>query len=86
MARNTNDEFRNSLRDMTDEFRKGVREAAYSARDRARAHEGAGDPRLRMVAERLDRELASQKASFGKRFARFGAPEGATAPNDSNDD
>jgi hypothetical protein len=84
MAHDMNQGFRKSLRDMTREFRRSVRDAAYSARERALAQEGGDDPRLGMVAERLDHELASQKASIAKRFARFVAHDGGAEPSKSS--
>jgi hypothetical protein len=86
MTYDTNPEFRKNLRHMTDEFRQGVRDAAYAAREHALAQAGANDPRLSIVAERLDRELASHKASLAKRFARLGAPARPAAPSEPIDD
>jgi len=84
MAHDRNQEFRTRLREMTGEFRNGVREAAHAARDHALAEDRVDDPLLRMAAERLDRELVSQKASLAKRFAPS-APEGSAAPSEGAD-
>jgi hypothetical protein len=86
MAQNTNRDLRTALHGMARDFRADMRAAAYATRDRALAEERGDDPRLRMVAERLDRELASHTASLAKRFARFGAPEGTAAPSESSAD
>jgi hypothetical protein len=73
MAAHTNRDLRKTLRSMTRDFRDDMRDAAYTARDNALVQEGGDDPRLRMVAERLDRELASHRARLARQFARFGA-------------
>jgi hypothetical protein len=86
MAQNTNRDLRKALRSMTRDFRADMRAAAYTTRDNALAEERGDDPRLRMVAERLDRELASHKASLAERFARFGVPEGTAGPTESRAD
>jgi hypothetical protein len=86
MAADTNRDLRKTLRSMTRDFRDDMRDAAYTARDNALVQEGGDDPRLRMVAERLDRELASRRASLARQFARFGAPEVTAAPSESKTD
>jgi hypothetical protein len=86
MAAHTNRDLRKTLRSMTRDFRDDMRDAAYTARDNALVQEGGDDPRLRMVAERLDRELASHRARLARQFARFGAPEGTAAPTESKPD
>jgi hypothetical protein len=86
MAADTNRDLRKTLRSMTRDFRDDLRNAAYTARDNALVQEGGDDPRLRMVAERLDRELASHRSRLARQFARSDAPEGTPGPSEPEPD